>query len=49
MTELTLAETMLQNTFTDLELGTELLDLRILEAAEEAAKLVVDLIELQDS
>jgi hypothetical protein len=47
--EPTLEEVGLHNTFTELELGNELLDLQILEASKAAANLVRDLIDLQDS
>jgi hypothetical protein len=43
------SEDVLENTFTKLEIANEVLDDRILGVAEEAAKLVKDLILLQDS
>ena len=47
--EKTLDEIALNNVSFDLELGTDLLELRVLEAAQQAALLVKDLIALQDS
>lgn len=45
----TINETALDNIFTEVELGTELLDERIIEVAAQAAQLVQDIVELQDS
>ena len=41
----TAAEIILDNTLTEIELGIELLDARVLEAAEYAAQLVKDWVE----
>lgn len=46
--EPTLVEVALQDTLSDLESGIELLDLRVLAAAELAVALTHELIELQD-
>lgn len=44
----TIAETMLENTFTDLESGLALLEWRIDDAAKAAGQLVEDFVEFVD-